>query len=131
MKKLLTLVLTVLMALSCCVIALAEEEHPNWLCDEKTTLTVLVQPTSKMVDITTNEFTQWLEDQTNVHIEWTVLESDAKETVSLMLSSGETLPDICMVNLTAEQSALYGANGVLIPLNDLFAQYAPNIMKCF
>lgn len=131
MKKLLTLVLTVLMALSCCVIASAEEEHPNWLCDEKTTLTVLVQPTSKMVDITTNEFTQWLEDQTNVHIEWTVLESDAKETVSLMLSSGETLPDICMVNLTAEQSALYGANGVLIPLNDLFAQYAPNIMKCF
>lgn len=131
MKKLLSVILAVLMALSCGVIASAEEEHPNWLCDEKTTLTVLVQPTSKMVDITTNEFTLWLEEQTNVHIEWTVLESDAKETVAMMLSSGETLPDICMVNLTAEQAALYGANGVLLPLNDLFAEYAPNITKCF
>lgn len=131
MKKLLSVILAVLMALSCGAIASAEEEHPNWLCDEKTTLTVLVQPTSKMVDITTNEFTNWLEEQTNVHIEWTVLESDAKETVAMMLSSGETLPDICMVQLTAEQAALYGANGVLLPMNDLFAEYAPNIMQCF
>ena len=131
MKKLLAIILSMLLAFACCACATAEEEHPNWLCDEKTTLTVLVQPTAKMVDITTNEFTQWLEDQTNVHIEWTVLESDAKETVSLMLSSGEVLPDIVMVNLTAEQQSLYGSMGVLIPLNDLFAEYAPNIMKCF
>ena len=131
MKKLLSVLLVALLALSCLSVSLAEEEHPNWLCDEKTTLTVLVQPTSKMVDITTNKFTEWLEDQTNVHIEWTVLESDAKETVSLMLSSGEELPDIVMVNLTAEQQALYGANGVLVPLNDLFAANSPNIMKCF
>ncbi len=98
---------------------------------EAPTLTVLVQPTATIIDMRTNDFTRWMEEQTGVKIEWTVLESDAAETVSLMLSSGEKLPDILMVQLTKEQQALYGSQGVLLPLNDLVGDCAPNIAKAY
>ncbi|NLG25062.1 MAG: extracellular solute-binding protein [Clostridiales bacterium] len=101
------------------------------LVAEPTTLTALVQPTAKIIDINTNDMTLWLEEQTGVHIEWTVIESDARETVSLMLNSGEALPDILMVNLTYDQQYLYGQQGILLPLADLIKENAPRIVKAY
>lgn len=98
---------------------------------EDNILTILVQPTPKITDIRTNDFTMWLEEQTGVKIEWTVIESDAAETVAMMLSSGEALPDVLMVNLSKDQQSLYGAQGVLMPLNDLVTEHAPHIKQAY
>jgi putative aldouronate transport system substrate-binding protein len=80
-------------------------------------------------DINTNYSTRWWEEQTNVHIEWDALVgSDAGEKVNLVLAAGQDLPDIIInTNLTLEQQYLYGSQGILLPLNDLVAEHAPNI----
>ena len=93
------------------------------------TYSVLVQPTGKIVDITTNDFTLWLEEETGVHLDFTVLSSDAQETVSMMLNSGENLPDILMVPLSYVQQYLYGQQGVLLNLSPLIEQNAPRIAQ--
>lgn len=132
MKKAVSLCLALLMALAMAAApGLAEEQASSKLVDEPVTLTCAVQASSKIIDISTNEMTKWMEEQTGIHIDWTVLEQDAAETVSLMLNSGEQLPDIMMVNLTYDQQYLYGQQGILMNLSPLIEQYAPNITKTF
>ena len=125
MKRRLALLVAALMALTnISVAALAEK-----LVDEPTTLTVLVRPTPKLVDINTNDFTLWLEEQTGVNMDFTVIETN--EAASLMLNSGETLPDILMVPLTYDQQYLYGQSGVLMNLTGLIQEHAPRIVDAY
>ncbi len=130
MKRGLTLVLALLLLLSS-VSALANELP---LTAEPQTLTVLVQATNKMVDITTNDYTKWLEEQTGVHLDFvTILDStpESEQALSLMLNSGEKLPDILLGRLSYDQQYLYGQQGILTPLNELIKNNAPNLTKTY
>lgn len=131
MKKALSLWLALLLCVSLAAAPALAEEASAKLVDEPTTLTCAVQASSKIIDISTNEMTKWMEEQTGVHIEWTVLEAGSTEAVSLMLNSGEQLPDIMMVNLTYDQQYLYGQQGILLNLTQLIADNAPNITQTF
>lgn len=70
-----------------------------------------------------------LEKDTNVKIEWNMIpQAQWKEKKNLMIASGE-LPDGIMgpLSITADEAQLLGADGVLIPLEGLIKEYAPNI----
>lgn len=72
---------------------------------------------------------KWLEEQTNMHITWDLIPSDSwQEKKNLVVASGD-LPDAfhAQKSLSSDEVAKFGADGVLIPLNDLIAAYAPNI----
>ena len=76
-------------------------------------------------------FTEWLEAQTNVHIDWQLVpEEEAASKLNLMLTAGD-IPEIIFDIVTPSQLALYGAQGLFLPLNDLIEQNAPNLMKIF
>ena len=77
-----------------------------------------------VIDVQTNEFTKWAEEQTGIHVEfeWVDFQS-AEEQLNLLLSSGVELPDIILAELNSAQLIQYGGEGLLIPLNDLLEQY--------
>jgi putative aldouronate transport system substrate-binding protein len=43
------------------------------LTEEKVTLRVALPSNTGVEDFNTNKFTQWYEEQTNVHVEWILL----------------------------------------------------------
>ena len=74
-----------------------------------------------------------IEKRTGVQIKWDTYSSDVETVLQTRLASMEGLPD--MVEIPPFDSNVgvdtYSNNGVLIPLNDLIEQYAPNIQKLF
>lgn len=75
------------------------------------------------------EYFQELEKNTNVVIDWNMSTTDGwNEKKSLMFASNE-LPDAFYGQniLTDIDIIKYGTQGILIPLNDLIDQYAPNL----
>lgn len=111
----------------------AEAKPDTWLCDEKTTLTILTY------DGVNNSFTppsndlpfwKYLEDRTNVHIDWEIVPySGYPEVIAARLAAATDLPDI-VVTTDYQVNNNAGKNGVFADLNakwDLF----PNTEKYF
>ncbi|WP_405110412.1 ABC transporter substrate-binding protein [Paenibacillus sp. FSL K6-1217] len=102
------------------------------IVDEKITLRVMTGANPAVEDFDTNEFTKYFEELTNIHVEWEIVPtSTVAEKLNLALASGD-LPDVIMtMNVTPEQQALYGQQGVLLPLNDYIEKYGVNTKKMF
>ncbi|MBB6672933.1 extracellular solute-binding protein [Cohnella nanjingensis] len=84
------------------------------------------------IDLATNKYTQFAEKKFNIKFNFETVTSDgAKEKRQISLASGD-YPDAYMLTAYIDQFSQadllkYGKQGVLIPLNDLIDQYAPNI----
>lgn len=87
-------------------------------------LTVMVPSSASIQDITTNDFTQWYEDKTNIKINWIVVPAESlADKVNISLSSGD-MPDIYLdCNITQTQQSVYGSQGAFLPLNDYIEKY--------
>lgn len=95
------------------------ENRRNWLCDEKTTLTISTYDAVNSSYLPPSNdlwFWQQMEEYTNVHIEWEVSTiAGYDEVVNTKLSAGVDLADIVMSNNTrATKNA--GDNGVFVDL---------------
>lgn len=124
------LILTMLLGLTACNVdpdkpkgtydpQLQPGDPETWLTHEKVTLTVLTnEGSSTDLPPASNDlpFWQWLEEYTNVHIEWEVASTVGyTEVITTRLSAGVDLPDIMMVN-TLSNAEKAGNNGVLVDL---------------
>lgn len=72
-----------------------------------------------------------LEEETNIHIVWDMVpQASWTEKKNLLIASRE-LPDaFCSpFSLSAEEAQKMGADGVLIPLDDLIAEHAPTLTE--
>lgn len=102
------------------------------LAAETQTLRVLVPSSATVQDFATNEFTAWLEERTNVHIEWEVVPSDDADTaLNLRLASGD-YPEVLLnfyPSPTVQQ--IYGQQGSFLPLNDLIEQHGVYTKRAF
>jgi len=74
---------------------------------------------------------QWEKD-TNIHVEWENMPSDAfQEKKNLLFASGD-LPDAFYSSgFTDAEIVSQGQRGTLVPLEDLIDQYAPNLSAIF
>lgn len=99
---------------------------------EKVTLKVMVRGNPLVEDFSTNEFTKWYEEKTNVHIEWEVVpEQSMQEKLNLVLAS-EDYPDVILgMNVSPAQEMIYGSQGVFLPLNDLIEKQGTQTKKLF
>lgn len=99
---------------------------------DKITLKVLMKGNPDVEDFNTNDFTKWLEEITNIHVEFSIADpSNWQQQLNLVLSGGD-LPDIIMnLDVSPTQELLYGSQGVIVPLQDLIDNYAPNLQKIF
>lgn len=103
------------------------------IVEEKIEFDVFTKSDVSVIDFQTNEFTKWLEDKTNIHINFEISPADAvKEKITLLLASGD-YPDIFMhtyAEMTPDLEARYGIQEqIFLPLNDLIEKYAPNFKK--
>ncbi|NLO83444.1 MAG: extracellular solute-binding protein [Clostridiales bacterium] len=94
------------------------------IVDEKIELTVTVPTASNVEDITTNEFTKFYEELTNIAIKWNVIPSESlTEKINISLSSGD-MPDIYLnCNISQTQQQVYGSQGAFVALNGYIDAY--------
>jgi putative aldouronate transport system substrate-binding protein len=102
------------------------------ITNEKTTVKVLMKGSASVEDFSTNEFTKWLEQKTNIKIEWEVApEKSATEKLNLVLASGD-YPDVIMgFGVSPTQMMINGSQGVFLPLNDMIDKYGIEMQKMF
>ncbi|RXZ80017.1 extracellular solute-binding protein [Paenibacillaceae bacterium] len=103
------------------------------ITEEKTTIRIMVPSNPTVEDFATNEFTKYLEEKTNINIEWEVIPSkSAAEKLNLMLSSGDDLPDVIMdFGVSNAQQMIYGNQGIFLPLNDMIEKYGVETKNMF
>jgi putative aldouronate transport system substrate-binding protein len=81
-------------------------------------------PDWKVDNLEENQFTQWLEGQTGVKLDFVMGPASDRDTkLSLLLSSGEYPGIIFNPGFTPSQQQIYGANGIILPLNDYIEKY--------
>ena len=101
------------------------------IVEEKVTYTIACELSPNWGNPADGEFWQWLEEETNIHIEWiTYLETEADEKFKLLMASGD-YPDAFIGALGGDDNDVitYGSEGIYIPLNDLIEQYCPNFNR--
>ena len=101
------------------------------LTEEPVSFSVVAMQNAGVSSFDDNRYTDWLEEKTNVHIDWQLVpEEEAEGQLNLMLASGD-IPEMIFGIVTPSQQALYGAQGLFLPLNDLIEEHAPNLKKAF
>jgi putative aldouronate transport system substrate-binding protein len=101
------------------------------LTAETVTFRVLMVSSDEVTDYDDNAFTKWLEEKTNVHVQWDLVpEDDVQSKLNVMLASGD-IPDIIFgaAAINPSQLLLYGSQGIFLPLNDLIAENGPRATK--
>ena len=95
--------------------------------DEPITITIGVRVNGNVTDYKENQYTKWLEEKTGLNLEFIQFsgtDTEAATQVSLMIASGEKLPDILhtggISKLTADE---YGLDGYFLDLNPYMEKY--------
>ena len=136
MKHNMLKVLLLALCLTLCLgVALAEEKGDLWLTDEKVTLTLWYDFTQEqlgnMADPNEADVFKWLEEQTNVHIEWLIPVSGTEKESFNLLFAGERMPDILRTRNKyqyTEGAEAAVEDGYYLRLNELLEENAPNYM---
>ncbi len=98
------------------------------IVDEKITIKVMAPNWSNSRDFNEKSVIQEYEEKTNIHVEWTYFTGDASEKLSLAFAAKNNMPDcFLMADLPSSTVDKYGADGVILPVEDLIDKYAPNI----
>ena len=90
--------------------------------DEPVTLRVFYQQEPQVLDFEDNKLTKYLEEQTNVKIEWDlVLSKDKTQKLNLLLATGESLPDVFMGGMDTSLLVEHAAQGTFVALDEYIA----------
>ncbi len=98
---------------------------------EKITLKVFSMQLPQIENFETNAYTKFLEEKTNIHLEWELSpQQDASTKVSLMLTSDTDLPDMFLPSLVNRNGQMqYGQQGLFLPLNEYIEKYGIETKK--
>ena len=99
---------------------------------DKITMKVFMCPNTAVSDYVNNEFTKWLEAQTNIKLELDLPPvADAQNKLNLMLASDD-LPEVIIgCNIRLDQMQILAEQGVALPLNDYIDKYGVETKKMF
>lgn len=102
------------------------------ITEKPATLKVMVKANPLVEDFAANRFSKWLEEKTNIKVEWEVVpEKSAQDKLNLVLASGD-YPDVIMgFGVSPAQQLIYGSQGVFLPLNKYIDQYGVETKKMF
>lgn len=129
MKKALLLLVSLMLMIN--LGALADPDAGTYpLVNKPTELSIWTYENSRIEDLSTNKTTLWYEEKTGVHVNWTEASTEGGAK-NLSLASGE-YPDIYACEFSTDEIVQYGIDsGIMIPLEGLIEQYAPNIRAVF
>ena len=96
-----------------------------------TTITLAIPYYSYVTDYDNNDIIKYMEQLTNVHVQWNILpETDTRDRIVIMLAGGDVLPDAfwgCSFNTS--DLITFGAQGLFIPLQDLIQDNCYDYLK--
>jgi putative aldouronate transport system substrate-binding protein len=85
---------------------------------------------NNVIDLKTNWFTQYVEKEYNLSINWLLTPSSDRETKQpLLLTSGDYPEVFWNGDFKPSDILKYSQQGILIPLNELIKEYAPNVQN--
>lgn len=102
------------------------------IVEEPITLNVLMLGHAIVEDFATNTFTQWYSERTGININFNIAPpNEGQEVLNIRIASGD-LPDI-FVGFDVDPStlALYGPQGLFLPLSDLIENHGHFIHEVF
>jgi putative aldouronate transport system substrate-binding protein len=99
---------------------------------EQITINAFMCPTSMVRDYTDNEFTRWLEELTNIKLDFDIPPmADAQQKLNLMLASGD-LPEVIIgCNIRLDQLQILADQGVVLPLNEYIDKYSIEFKRVY
>lgn len=102
------------------------------IVDEPITLKIATMKPPVCPDFSEVIILKNFEEKSGIHVEWESIPNEmVTERRNLMFASLD-LPDIMMkMSVSALDQAAYSAQGILLPLNALIEQYAPNVQYWF
>lgn len=102
------------------------------ITEEPTTIRIMVNARPGVENYKTNAFTKYLEEKTNVKIEWDIVPSTAAAEKLNLTFGGGNLPDVIMgFGVTNAQQMIFGSQGIIIPLNELIEKYGVETKRMF
>ncbi|NGP43924.1 extracellular solute-binding protein [Bacillaceae bacterium SIJ1] len=108
-------------------ISLTKEGFP--IVEEPVTMEMF-GPSTSIADWEDMHFFKEMEEITNVKLTFLNPSLESLETQkNLMFASGDYSDILFGASLTLEEQVDYGSQGILIPLNDLIEEHAPNVQK--
>ena len=121
MKKFLAILLAAVMLCGSFSIAAAAEERE--------TLSILIAEDTLITSYDDNAFTTYVEEGANVDLEFVLLPAtDTAAKLQLMISSGETLPDVLNYGMNLSKTYAYAQAGAIVPITQYIETLAPNVM---
>jgi len=105
------------------------------IVNQKITLKALIFPDPNVSDYDNNEFTKWLEDKTNIHLDITLApqtQTDADTKLNAIFASGD-LPDVIIGwrNMGLDRELALAQQGLIVPINDYIDKYGVETQKVF
>ncbi len=100
--------------------------------EKPVTIKFFASPPGSITDLKTNWFTKYVEEEFNIKIEWSIASGswdDIKTKQSLLLASGDYPEVFWNGNFSTTDIMKYSQQGILLPLNDLIKEYAPNVQN--
>lgn len=134
-RRIVSRVLAVSMVLALCAIGGASAEEVDLsrynfggempIVKEKITLTAIIPSIGWIPDIVHNQLNEYLEEKTNIHIEWMEVSPDDYSQKMSILIAGNEYPDIVFNRALAKsQYESYGAQGMFVDLTEYIDQHS-------
>lgn len=102
------------------------------IVNERIELEFVIRKSPLHVDYDQMPVVQDYEKRTNVHINWNPIPEEGFDEKKNLLFASNDLPDAFIGGgLTPYDEMTYGGQGMLIALDDLIEQYAPNVQAMF
>ncbi len=104
-------------------------EYP--IVNETYNMSVLISQLPNVSDLTTNEYTKWLEETTNIHLDMTIVPSEGyNDKFNLMLSTDD-YPEVIMSGAGGNSDIVkYGMEEkIYIPMNEYIEKYSVDLVK--
>ncbi len=99
---------------------------------DKVTLKFFAPHNTAVEDYFTNLFVVEYEEKTNVHIDWELIPPSGLAEKKNLLFASNDLPDAFFgAGVSAAEAVRYGAEGLLLPIQDLIEKYNPQIQILF
>ena len=100
------------------------------IVNDKVTIKVMAPNWGNVKDFNELADVKEYEELTNVHVDWQYFTGDASEKLSLAFAAKNNIPDLfLMADMSSSTVDKYGEDGVLMAVEDLISQYAPNVQK--
>lgn len=98
------------------------------ITNEPITMTMFQRIVPNIIDYSTNEFTKYMEEKTNITWKFESATSDAVTEKINLLMAGGTPPDVFIFD-TPDEAKFGVKEGLLLPIEDLIEENMPNYKK--